>query len=232
MTPAEKSFKLFDSAHLATITVILLVALFYVFVARHPKLNRWVKPLSVLLAVVLLGNEIIFIGGAMVNGLWDYTWGLPLQLCDLAIFAVAYSLFRHKQWVWELAYFWGLGGTLQAVLTPDLRVTFPEYIYFKFFLTHGCILAGVIFLSAGLKRIITFHSVIRVWVITNLYTAFVALFNWLFKTNYLYLCRKPSQSSILDYFGPWPWYIPGLEVLLIASLFIYYLPYRLASRNR
>ena len=232
MTSAGKNFKLFDPVHLTTIAVILLVALFYVFVARHPKLNRWVKPLSVLLAVVLLGNEIIFIGGAMVKGLWGYTWGLPLQLCDLAIFAVAYSLFRHKQWVWELAYFWGLGGTLQAVLTPDLRVAFPEYIYFKFFLTHGCILAGVIFLSAGLKRPITFHSVVRVWVTTNLYTAFVALFNWLFNTNYLYLCRKPSQPSILDYFGPWPWYILGLEVLLIASLFIYYLPYCLASRNR
>lgn len=231
MISVGSDFKLFGTVHLATIAVILLTALFYVLAVRHPKLSRWGKPLSVFLAVVLLGNEIIFIGGAMVNGLWNYAWGLPLQLCDLAIFAVAYSLFRHKQWVWELAYFWGLGGTLQAVLTPDLKAAFPEYIYFKFFLTHGCILVGVIFLSAGLKRPITFHSVVRVWVITNFYAAFVALFNWFFKANYLYLCRKPSQPSLLDYFGPWPWYIFGMEALLAASLLIYYLPYYPALRG-
>jgi hypothetical integral membrane protein (TIGR02206 family) len=230
MTP-EKNFTLFSPVHLATLAVIFLTALFYVFAARHPGSKRWVKPLSVLLAVVLLGNEIIYIAGAVIKGLWHYSWGVPLQLCDLAIFAVAYSLFRHKQWVWELAYFWGLGGTLQAVLTPDLRVTFPEYIYFKFFLTHGCILVGVIFLSAGLKRSITFHSVIRVWVITNVYAVFVALFNRLFQTNYLYLCRKPSQPSVLDYFGPWPEYILGLEFLLIASLVVYYAPYYWISRR-
>lgn len=232
MTSAEQTFKTFGPTHLATLAAILFVALLYVLIARHPKWNRWVKPLSVSLAVVLLGNEIIFISGAIVKGFWHYSWGLPLQICDLAIFAVAYSLFRYTPWVWELAYFWGLGGTLQAVLTPDLKVAFPDYIYFKFFLTHGCILVGVVFLSAGLKRPITFHSVVRVWVVTNLYTAFVALFNWLFNTNYLYLCRKPSQPSILDYFGPWPWYILGLEVVLIASLLIYYLPYYLASRQR
>jgi len=219
------TFQTFNPVHLATLAVIFLVALVYVLAARVPRLNKWVKPLTIFLAVVLVGNELLYIGGALAKGLWHYSWGIPLQLCDLAIFAVAYCLFRHKQWVWELAYFWGLGGTLQAVLTPDLRVPFPSYIYFKFFLTHGCILIGVIFLSAGLKRPITFHSVLRVWVITNLYSAFVGLFNWLFGTNYLYLCRKPAQASLIDYLGPWPWYLLGLEAVLIVSLFVYYLPY-------
>jgi len=231
MTSEKKIFQLFDPVHLATIAIIFLVALCYIFVARHPKFQQWIRPMSILLAVVLLGNEIIFIAGAIAKDLWHYSWGLPLQLCDLVIFTVAYSLFRHKQWVWELTYFWGLGGTLQAVLTPDLRVTFPDYIYFKFFLTHGCILVGVIFLAIGLKRPISFQSVIRVWIITNVYTFFVGLFNWLFGTNYLYLCHKPSQPSIIDYLGPWPWYILGLEVVLIASLFFYYLPYYFFSRR-
>lgn len=232
MTSVEKVFKPFSPLHWAAMAVILGAALFYVFIARHPKCRRWVRPMSILLATVLLGNEIVFIGGAVVKGLWSPVWGLPLQLCDLAIFAVAYSMFRYTPWVWELAYFWGLGGILQAVLTPDLRVTFPEYYYFKFFLTHGCILTGVIFCAAGLRRPITVRSVVRVWVITNGYAALIAVVNWLLKANYLYLCRKPSQPSLLDYFGPWPWYLPGLEFLLIASLFIYYLPYRLAGRGK
>jgi len=227
----EKIFQPFDPIHLSTMAFIFLVALFYVFVARHSQFYRWIKPMSLLLACVLLGNEILFIGSAIVKGLWHYSWGLPFQLCDLAVFAIAYSLLRHTQWVWEFAYFWGLGGTLQAVMTPDLRVTFPDYIYFKFFLTHGCILVGVIFLSAGLRRPITFHSACRVWVVTNVYAGFVGFFNWLFDTNYLYLCHKPSQPSLLDYLGPWPRYLLSLEVVLIISLFIYYLPYYFLQRK-
>ncbi len=231
MMPATDNFETFGSVHLATLAVIFSVALFYVFVARHPRFQTWIKPMSVVLAFVLLTNEFIYVGGAFAKGLWRMYWGLPLQICDLAIFAVAYSLFRHRQWVWELAYFWGLGGTLQAVLTPDLRVTFPDYIYFKFFLTHGCIIIGVIFLSAGLKKPITFRSVLRVLVITNIYAAFIGIFNWLFKTNYLYLSHKPSQPSLLDHLGPWPWYILGLEVVLVVSLIIYYLPYYFSRKK-
>ena len=74
----------------------------------------------------MLANELIFIVGAVAKGFWEYTWGLPLHICDLAILAVAFSLFKHQQFIWELAYFWGLGGTLQAVLTPELTVTFPD----------------------------------------------------------------------------------------------------------
>lgn len=67
MTP-ERNFTLLCPVHLATLTVIFLTALCYVFVARHPGLKRWVKPLSVLLAAVLLGNEIIYIAGAVIKG--------------------------------------------------------------------------------------------------------------------------------------------------------------------
>lgn len=228
--PIQKSFQLFDLTHSITIGIIFLISALYVFIARHKQMRNWTKPMSWVLATVLLVNELIYIGGAISKGLWHYSWGIPLQLCDLAIFAVVFSLFIHRQFIWELAYFWGLGGTLQAVLTPELLVTFPEYIYIKFFLTHGCILVGVIYLSAGLGRPITFQSVKRVWLITNIYALFIGIVNWLAGTNYLYLCHKPSQASLIDHFGPWPFYLFGLEIALIFSLLVYYLPYYIAGR--
>lgn len=187
--------------------------------------------MSWFLAVVLLGNELIFMTMIIRSGLWSYKWGFLLNICDLAIFAVVYSLIRHNQFIWEIAYFWGLGGTMQAVLTPDIHATFPEYMFFKFFITHGCIVIGVIFLAAGCKRPIHLRSVWRVWVTTNVYGVFILVFNWIFDTNYLYLCAKPSQSSIMDYLGPWPFYIFGLEILLIISLFLYYLPYFISRKS-
>jgi len=230
--PSVDGFQLFNSPHLLTISLIFLTAFILAFMARNKRLEHWKSTISGTLAILLLGNELIFILILIYLKLWSYQFGLPLQLCDCAILAVAYSLFKHHQLIWELAYFWGLGGTLQAILTPDIQAAFPSYIYFKFFITHGCIVIGVVYLAFGCGRQINFKSVWRVFLITNIYTFFVAIFNYIFKTNYLYLCHKPSQPSILDYLGPWPYYIAGLEVVLIFSLLFYYCPFFLIEKFR
>lgn len=228
--PETDSFQLFSFLHLFTIGIILLIALVFTVIARSARYRNWVKPMSWFLAIVLLGNELIFMTIVIKSGIWSYKWGLLLNICDLAIFAVAYSLIRHNQFIWEIAYFWGLGGTMQAVLTPDILATFPDYMYFKFFMTHGCIVIGVIFLAAGCKRPIHLSSVRRIWWTTNIYGLCILAFNGIFDTNYLYLCEKPSQGSIIDFLGPWPYYIFGLEIVLIISLFLYYLPYYISRK--
>jgi hypothetical integral membrane protein (TIGR02206 family) len=226
------SFLTFGSAHLVTLGLIFGTSVGLVIVARSERGRTYLAPIRYGLAAMLVGNELIYLIGLVATGRWTAAWGLPLQICDLAIFAVAFSLLKHQRFIWEIAYFWGLGGTMQALLTPDLRVTFPDYIFFKFFLTHGLIVIGIIFLAAGLGRPIFLSSLKRVFIATNVYAAFIGVVNWLMGTNYLYLCRKPSQPSIIDVMGPWPVYLLGLEAALVVSLFVYYMPYCLAKKAR
>ncbi len=49
-------------------------------------------------------------------------------------------------------------------------------------------------------------SIWKVFGITLIYTVFIAILNLIFKGNYLFICWKPENGSLLDVIGPWPWH--------------------------
>jgi len=42
-------------------------------------------------------------------------------------------LIRGRRRLYEIAYFWGLVGTFNAILTPELEVGYPAYRFFQYF---------------------------------------------------------------------------------------------------
>ena len=74
---------------------------------------------------------------------------LPLHICGLSTFAAAAALLFRIQILYEFAYFWGLVGSFNAILTPQLEVGFPQYRAFQYFVAHGGIVAGVLFSTLG-----------------------------------------------------------------------------------
>jgi hypothetical integral membrane protein (TIGR02206 family) len=100
----------------------------------------------------------------------------------------------------------------------------------KFFVTHCGVVLSVIYLAVTGRVAPTQRSIWRVWALTNVYAAIAGLVNWTFGTNYGYLASKPTQPSLLDYFGPWPWYILVMEAVALASFYLCYAPWALAMR--
>ena len=50
-----------------------------------------------------------------------------------------------ERWL-EVAYFWGIGGTAQAILTPDLKFAFPDLRFLSFFIAHSGSWSGSAFM--------------------------------------------------------------------------------------
>jgi hypothetical integral membrane protein (TIGR02206 family) len=148
-------------------------------------------------------------------------YSLPLQLCDVAIFIAAAALWTRRQLLVEITYFWGMAGTIQALLTPDLPQHFPSYPYFQYYIAHGGVVSAALLLVVGMRRHPRPWAVARVLALTVAYAALVGAVDALTGANYLYLRAKPPAPTLLDLLGPWPLYIvaaTGMGVILFAIL--------------
>ncbi|MFA4839866.1 MAG: TIGR02206 family membrane protein, partial [Candidatus Neomarinimicrobiota bacterium] len=151
---------------------------------------------------------------------------LPLHLCGAAVILSAIMLVNKSYALYEIVYFWGLGGAIQALLTPDIGVyAFPHYRFFQFFVSHGSIVTASIFMTFDMNYRPKLRSIPKIFLITNCYMIFIAIFNYFTNGNYLFICHKPETASLIDVLGPWPWYILSLEVVGIISFYIYYSPF-------
>jgi len=75
---------------------------------------------------------------------------------------------RNQRW-FEVAYFWGIGGTLQAVLTAEPALGFPDWRFISFFTSHCGIIVGVIFLMLTRRYRPYPVSIVRVWLWSEFY---------------------------------------------------------------
>jgi hypothetical integral membrane protein (TIGR02206 family) len=89
--------------------------------------GAWVGWAGRAISVVLVVDAVLFVSVPVADGRWSVQASLPLALCDVALIVAAIACWW-PQWnlAVELTYFWGLAGTLQAVVTPDLSSGFPR----------------------------------------------------------------------------------------------------------
>ena len=193
----------------------------------------WVRWAGRTVSVVLVADAVVYVSVPLAEGVtrWSVQTSLPLALCDLALFVAALACWW-PQWLLgvELTYFWGLAGTLQAVVTPDLSAGFPQLVFFEFVVGHLAVVTAALYLVVGLRLRPRRGAVMRVFAITAAYTAFVGCFDWLTGSNYMYLAAVPKHPSLLSLLGPWPWYIVSATGVAIVLLLILDAPFHRSRR--
>ena len=145
-------FQLFGLPHIAAMVLMLAVPAALAVLVKRRDSPRTTRVVCVSLAGVLLVNQTIY---------WYYrfvTTGaevfvrehLPLHLCGITILLSAAMMLFRGRLTYELTYFWGLAGATNAMVTPELDGGFPSYLFFQYFISHGCIIVAALFATWGL----------------------------------------------------------------------------------
>lgn len=223
------SFKAFSTSHLVTLGVFLF-SLLLLYSCR-----RWLQRPSrsrtgrYVLAGILILCELSL-------NVW-YIWGnrfdvrdtLPLELCSISLYLCVFMLLFKSRFIFQIVYFTGIGGALQAILTPALSYPYPHFRFIEFFLAHIAIILAALYMVwvEGFRP--TLKSVGITMIFLNILLVLILFINHLTGGNYMFLSHKPETASLMDFLGPYPWYIVSLETVACILFLLLYMPFAFSA---
>jgi hypothetical integral membrane protein (TIGR02206 family) len=226
-------FQLYGLPHLTVIFLTMVLPFALAAIARRTRSQRVESVIIGVLSAVLVLNYVVCLVFIRSRGVVDWRQMLPMQMCDWGMVVVIVAMVTGNQRWFEVAYFWGIGGTLQAVLTPNLSFGFPDWRFISFFTSHCGIIVGVVFLMLTRRYRPYPMSIVRVWLWSEFYFVVTFVADKLTDVNYGFLLHKPEAFSILSFLSDsHPLYI--LELHGVALLFFLglYAPFAIYDLRR
>ena len=211
-SPIAREFTAYGLSHWVVLGLFAAGAAAVVVLGRKRPSRRFSRVFAAIVLLLQVGIHAYL----MLPPRWNVQHSLPLQLSDLAGPVAAYALWSQRRWAFALTYYWGLTLSVQALVTPVLRVDFPDFGFVLFWATHLFVVWAAIYLTWGLGLRPDWRGYRLAVVITVAWAAAVFALNAALGSNYGYLNRKPSTPSVLDLLGDWPWYLVPESAFVLA----------------
>lgn len=218
-------FRRFSFFHLIPIILFTLMCWYVIWKIPH-KNTKFHHTFQLYFSLSIMFITLLYACIKIISGTFDIKEDLPFHLCNFLTIIYPFFAFFKKRWLFGILYFWVLVGTFQAILTPDLKENFPHPIYFKYWIVHCGLVVLVLHALIVLKFKVYYQDLRSAIVGANVYLIFSIIINMLSGGNYFFSMRKPDAASLLDYLGPWPWYLFTGQIVMLILFYMYYLPVR------
>ena len=201
-----------------TVLTILLYLLFGKFLKTNDKL-KFAKIISIILIITTITGH----SRNIINGYWNISDNLPLQLCGISNLIGCFILFIPKnKTLFEFFYYAGIIGAIQAFLTPQINnFDGTNYEYVEYYISHGGILLLPIYMFNNLGYKLRKFSWLKVLIYLNILLIFIMPLNFKINSNYMYLAYPPNVDNPLI-IGEWPYYVMYWEIIIVIFTYTLY----------
>src|SRR3989440_3979075 len=226
-------FHVWSSSHLTVIFPAIGLPFVLALVVHRTKSRFLERSICFAISALLLINYVAYLVVARDFGVTTWHRMFPLQLCDRAMAVIVVALWTgNRRWL-EIAYFWGIAGTLQAIITPNLRFGFPDLRFVSFFVAHSGIIIGIVFLMLIYGFRPRAIAIVRTFAWTELYFVIVFTIDLLTGENYGFLLHKPEAFSLLSFLSDWrPLYLLQMHGLALFFFGLLYAPFAIVDLVR
>jgi hypothetical integral membrane protein (TIGR02206 family) len=226
-------FHAWGPSHLTVIFLTVCLPFLLALIVHRTKSRVLERSICFAISALLLINYVAYVIVARQFGVNHWYKVLPLQLCDWAMLVIIVALWTgNRRWL-EVAYFWGIGGTLQAIITPNLQFGFPDLRFVSFFVAHSGIIVGIIFLMLIYGFRPRAIGVLRTFVWTEVYFVVAFATDLLTGENYGFLLHKPEAASLLNFLSDsLPLYLLEFHGLAFLFFCVLYAPFAIVDLFR
>jgi hypothetical integral membrane protein (TIGR02206 family) len=226
-------FRPYGLPHLTVIFLTIVLPFLLAAIVRRTRSRRLERVIIGALSAILVLNYVVYLIFVRTQGVVEWRQMLPMQMCDWGMAVVMVAMWTGSQRWFEVAYFWGIGGTLQAVLTPNLRYGFPDWRFISFFTSHCGIIVGVVFLMLTRRYRPYPMSIVRVWLWSEFYFVVTMIVDQVTGFNYGFLLHKPEAFSILSFLSDSrPLYLLQMHGVALLFFLVLYAPFAIFDLTR
>lgn len=223
-------FHAYSAEHLITILLTATLPFVLAWTVRRYRTPLLARAIIASIMAILFANYVVYLLFIRERGELTWTQMLPMQMCDWAMVVVIVALVTANRKWFEVAYFWGIGGTLQAVLTPNLFYGFPDLRFICFFVSHCGIIVGVVFLMLTRKLRPYPISIVRAFAWTEFYFVVALIVDQITGVNYGFLLHKPEAFTLLSYLSDSrPLYLLQMHGMALLFFLLLYAPFAIAD---
>lgn len=226
-------FHHFGLSHLVVIILTIAIPFLLALIVHRAKSRFLERSICFAISALLLINYVAYLFVARQLGVAAWQKMLPMQLCDWAMIVIIGALWSgNRRWL-EVAYFWGIGGTLQAIITPNLQFGFPDLRFISFFVAHSGIIIGIVFLMLIYGFRPRAIGILRTFAWTEVYFVVAFTTDLLTGENYGFLLHKPEAESLLSFLSDSrPLYLLEFHALAFVFFALLYVPFAIVDLVR
>ncbi|BDS10048.1 YwaF family protein [Aureispira anguillae] len=225
------NFSFGNSHHIAALVLFSFFTICSIYIANKYCSEQQKYKLGNYIGGSLSLTIVLWIIAEISLGKFDLAIDLPLYLCSFMAFTMPIFTLTRSFLIYEIIVFWIWGGTLQAVITPDLYHNFPHYNFIKYWMGHAGLIWMILYATYVYQYRPTFKSIFKSFGVLQIYFILIIGVNYLLGSNYAYLNEKPTVGSVLDWFGPWPYYVIQGQFLILPIFFVIYMPFYFSNKR-
>ena len=202
------------------------------FISKKFLTEKYQHRIGSFIGLIVVSNYFIWLTLEIIAGTFDIKIHLPFQLCRVANILIPLIMISKSDRIYQIVYFWGMSGVFQGLITPDITNDFPHFHFIRFWVGHNGMIIALVYATVVYEMRPKVESIKSAFIAANLFLLVSLSVNFVLDANYFWICGKPPMPSLLDYLGPWPWYIMAVEFVALLHFLVAYLPFYILSRKK
>ena len=200
--------------------------------ATPEKRSQWRK----IIAALLIADELFKMAGLFIGGNYQFSY-LPLHLCSINIFVIAYHSFKPNRLLDSILYTVCIPGALAALLFPSwTSLPLGNFMHIHSFTVHILLALYPIVLTCGGDIRPKVQDIPKCVGILMAAALPIYLINLLLGTNFMFLMEADAHTPLFIFkqlFGSHIW---GFPIIIAGILIVMFTPWylydkRLEKRN-